>query len=158
MAPNDPAIDAATSFTSDLIVEGHRGVGNPLAVDAVQDSAHDGEAHHAEDGLHTASSHVTPFMTDSICRTEEERAEWNSYLQFQAVVLHLEVHAGRSDVKGDPLPSVERHLQPRNRGGTVTEAWKQSKRFVRSITTQLPEESIQLTAGRQAVTLLLHFG
>lgn len=67
-APNDPAMDAATSFTSDLIVEGHRGVGNPLAVDAVQDSAHDGEAHHAEDGLHTASSRVTPSTTDSICR------------------------------------------------------------------------------------------
>lgn len=34
------------------------------------------------------------------------------YLQFEAVVLHLEVHAGRSDIEGDPLPSVERHLQP----------------------------------------------
>lgn len=86
-----------------------------------------------------------------------ERAEWNSYLQFQAVVLHLEVHAGRSDVKGDPLPSVERHLQPRNRGGTVTEAWKRSKRFVRSITAPLPEESIQFTAGGQAVTLAVAF-
>lgn len=44
------------------------------------------------------------------------------YLQFEAVVLHLEVHAGRSDIEGDPLPSVERHLQPRNsgRGGNTT--------------------------------------
>lgn len=84
-----------------------------------------------------------------------ERAEWNSYLQFQAVVLHLEVHAGRSNVKGDPLPSVERHLQPRNRGGTVTEAWKQSQRFVRSITAPLPEESIQLTAGSYSGSCIL---
>lgn len=37
------------------------------------------------------------------------------YLQFEAVVLHLEVHAGWSDIEGNPLPSVERHLQPRNR-------------------------------------------
>lgn len=110
----------ATSLTFHLTVEGHRGVGNALAVDAVQDSAHDGEAHHAEDGLHTASSRVTPSTTRSVCGTEAERAEWNAYLQFQAVVLHLEVHAGRSDVKGDPLPSVERHLQPRNRCGPMT--------------------------------------
>lgn len=57
----DPEIQTAMSlqqrrFTFDLIVEGHSGVGNPLAVHAVQDPAHDGEAHDAEDGLRVASS------------------------------------------------------------------------------------------------------
>lgn len=40
-------------YTFELIVEGHCGIRNPLPVHAVQNSAHDREAHHTEDGLHT---------------------------------------------------------------------------------------------------------
>lgn len=33
------------------------------------------------------------------------------HLQFQAVVFHFEIHPRRSNIEGDPLSPVERHLE-----------------------------------------------
>lgn len=39
------------------------------------------------------------------------------HLQLQTVVFHFEIHPRRSDIKGDPFPSVERHLASDDGGG-----------------------------------------
>lgn len=95
--------------TFDLVVDGYRGVGHPVPLQAVENSARHGKTHHAEYGLDPAQESQLLFNT--VAHVEPDLSmRRRLYLQLQTVVLHFEIHPRRSDIKGDPFPPVERHL------------------------------------------------
>lgn len=53
------------------------------------------------------------FQCGGVNKTQIYQYVKHLHLQLQTVVFYFEIHPGRSDIKGDPFPSVERHLEQR---------------------------------------------